>query len=290
MKHKILVVDDEQNIREIIKDLLEMRGYEITTAVDGSDALDKMKYETFELYILDVYMPRLDGLGLMKKIKEQYPLAVIIITTGYSSINGALNAIRSGAFHYITKPINGDELFSVVEKGIKHYTDLSENVEKPIPDVDVKITDLFSSVLLRGFSDEDKQDFHELAVRKEYVANESIEHSDSEGGIILIESGDVSVFLGETIVEKLNSGNSWGEETFIPSNAIFTKLIADTDVIVKHFSRQRIIEFFNYKGESLMKRFMINLLNIMYIKWKRSLSKIGTFMGYSPTQAVEKEI
>jgi CheY-like chemotaxis protein len=289
MKHKILVVDDEQNIREIIKDLLEMRGYEITTAVDGSDALDKMKYEAFELYILDVYMPRLNGLELMKKIKEQYPLAVIIITTGYSSINGALNAIRSGAFHYITKPINGDELFSVVDKGIKHYTDLSDNVEKPIPDVDVKTTDLFSTVLLRGFSEEDKRDFNELAVRKEYFANESIEHNDAEGGIILIESGDVSVFLGEIVVEKLNAGKCWGEETFIPSNSIFTKLIADTDVIVKHFSRQRIIEYFNYKGESLMKRFMINLLNIMYIKWKRSLSKIGTFMGYNPNQMTQKE-
>ena len=121
MKRKILVVDDEQNIREIIKDLLEMRGYEVTTAVDGEDALEKMKFESFDLFILDVFMPRLNGLELMKKIKETLPLAVIIISTGYSSINGALNAIRNGAFHYITKPINGDELFKVVDKGIKTF-------------------------------------------------------------------------------------------------------------------------------------------------------------------------
>jgi CheY-like chemotaxis protein len=284
MKHKILVVDDEQNIREIIKDLLQMRGYDVTIAVDGSDALDKMKYEEFALYILDVYMPRLNGLELMKKIKEQYPLAVIIITTGYSSINGALNAIRSGAFHYITKPINGDELFSVVDKGMKHYVDLSNNVEKPIPEADVSMTDLFSGVLLRGFSIEDKIDFEDLAYRKEYFPNETIETDDADGGIIFVESGELSVYFGEIIVEKLTAGKSWGEETFIPSNTIFTKLVAESESLIKHYSRKRIMEYFNYKGESLMKRFMINLLNIMYIKWKRSLGKIGTFMGYTPNQ------
>jgi CheY-like chemotaxis protein len=287
MKHKILVVDDEQNIREIIKDLLQLQGYEVTVAVDGSDALDKMKYEEFDLYILDVYMPRLNGLELMKKIKEQYPLAVIIITTGYSSIKGALNAIRSGAFHYITKPINGEELFSVVEKGMKHFMDLTDNVEKPIPEVDIKTTNLFSGVLLRGFSEEDKQEFEELAVRKEYLANAAIEHTNEDGGIIFVESGEVSVFMGDILVEKLNAGKSWGEETFIPSNTIFTRLVTDTDSIIKHYSRKRIIEYFNYKGESLMKRFMINLLNVMYVKWKRSLGKIGTFMGYTPNQKKE---
>ena len=155
-------------------------------------------------------------------------------------------------------------------------------MEKPTDEESSQSKTLFSSILLRGFTEEDKIEFEELAIQKNYEKGDTLELKDGLGSMIYIVSGEISVYLGEIVIEKLNEGSSWGEETFIPSNAIFTSLKAESDAIVKHYDRKRIMDFFNYKGELLMKRFIINLLNIMYIKWKRSLGKIGSFMGYIP--------
>ncbi|MCD4817986.1 MAG: response regulator [Candidatus Cloacimonetes bacterium] len=282
MEAKILIVDDEQNIREIIKDLLQVRGYKVTTAVDGQDALDKMKYENFDLYILDVFMPNLNGIDLMKKIKEKFPLAVIIISTGYSSINGALNAIRNGAFHYISKPIDGEELFNIVDKGVKHYADLTKNMNKSDDEIKTKDSNRFDTIMLHGFNEEEKKEFHDLSVLRTYKPSEVIKLEENIGTLIFVESGEISVQLGDIIIDKLESGSSWGEETFMHSNNIFTKLVAQKETVIKQYSRKNILEYFNYKSESLLKRYMINLLNMMYVKWKYSLRKIGMLMGYNP--------
>ncbi|MDY6915700.1 MAG: response regulator [Candidatus Cloacimonadota bacterium] len=283
MKRKILVVDDEQNIREIIKDLLSEKEYEVTTAVDGQDALDKMNYEQFDLFILDIYMPRMDGMELMQKIKEKYPLAVVIITTGYSSIDGAINAIRGGAFHYITKPIIGEELLNVVDRGMDHYNELAGSMRRS-PEDTTSGKNFFDTIMLRNFSSEEKADFHEMAIRKTYEKGETIPLAQEPGTIILLESGSASVYISDTLIENLEEGQSWGEESFIPSNKNFTTLRAKKDCVVRHYNRNNIIEFFKYHKESLLKLFMINLMTLMYLKWKKSMGKIAMFMGYSQTQ------
>ena len=122
MNNKILVVDDEQSIREIIRDFLTESGYQVTLAVDGLDALEKVQFELFDLYLIDIYMPRMTGLELLEKIKQIQPLAVVIISTGYSSIDVAVKAIRSGAFHYLTKPIQAEELINVVNSGLQQVS------------------------------------------------------------------------------------------------------------------------------------------------------------------------
>ena len=83
MKKHILIVDDEQNIREVCKELLEEEGYKVTLAVDGQDALEKMDFDVFDLFLVDMAMPRMDGLELMKMIKKKQPLAVIIILENF---------------------------------------------------------------------------------------------------------------------------------------------------------------------------------------------------------------
>ncbi len=123
---KILVVDDEQNIRDIISEFLGDLGYEVSVAVDGVDALEKVEYTKYSLYIIDIYMPRMGGLELIARLKEIQPLAVIIVTTGFSSIDVAIRAIRTGAYHYLTKPIQPEELIKVVDSGLAHVTDLGD--------------------------------------------------------------------------------------------------------------------------------------------------------------------
>jgi CheY-like chemotaxis protein len=280
MSYKILVVDDEQNIREIIREFLEERGYRISIAVDGQDALDKICFEQFDLYIVDVYMPRLNGLELMKKIKQMNPLAVVIITTGYSSIEGAMKAIRGGAFHYLTKPIIAEELFKVVETGLRHYDELQRNLQKPIPGLNEEAESAFDVLMLRGFSNEAKMEFHSLADSRVYNPGDLVPLNDELGSIIIVDAGELSVWLGDTLIERLRSGESWGEETFLAPTYLFTNLRAEMETRVRYFSTRKMKEFFTYHDESLTKRFTINLMNIFYMKWKKSMVKIGMFTGY----------
>lgn len=278
---KIMVVDDEQNIREIISEFLEEMGYSVTVAVDGLDALEKVAYGQYDLYIIDVYMPRMGGLELIGKLKEIQPLAVIIVTTGYSSIDVAIKAIRTGAYHYLTKPVQAEELIKVVESGLAHAGDLNET---PSPAVDSAVysTEKQSDLLLlRGFSPEQARDFRNIGVITTYHKGETIPLTDDIGSMILIESGLLNVIHNGAVVETLKDGDVWGEETFINPSAIFTTLKAQGDVQLRHFKRKKIMEYFTYNDETLTKRYMINLIQCLYMKWRRSIFRIGLYSGFS---------
>jgi CheY-like chemotaxis protein len=280
MSNKILVVDDEQAIRDNIKKLLEIYGYEVSTASDGIEALNIVANEKFDVYLLDVLMPGMDGLELMQKIKLVDPISVIIIITGYSSIEGGIKAVRSGAFHYLTKPITKEELFKVIDKGIKRHEELLKNIYNPTQGLSEETDNFLDSQMLRGFSSDDKAEFHEIAEIHSYEPGFNIPMLDDPGSIILIESGDISVWIGETQVDRLHKGESWGEETFVSPSYLFTSLKAESETSVEHYSRKKIIEYFTYKDESLTKRFTINLMTILYLKWKKAIVKIGNFTGY----------
>ncbi len=280
MANKILVVDDEQSIREIIREFLAEMGYEVKVAVDGVDALDKVRYESFDLYIIDIYMPRMDGLELLVKIKELHPLAVVIITTGFSSIDIAVKAIRNGAYHYLTKPIQAEELARVVESGLKHSEELSDvNTISPNSDPLTEQTDL---LLLRGFTPEQQMDFRAVGTPNKYSAGDIIPQDNVAGTMLWIESGKIAVKYKNATVETIKAGDIWGEESFIASNAVFTQLVAMEDAQVRHFNRGKLIEYFTYNDENLTKRYMINLVQCIYVKWRRAVYRIGIFSGFTP--------
>ncbi len=288
MSKRILVVDDEQSIRDIIGEHLKSMGYTVVVAVDGQDALDMVEMELFDLYILDIYMPRMDGLELMMRIKEIQPLAVIIIATGYSSIDIAVKAIRNGAFHYLAKPINADELSKVVESGLSHSNEMEEvgGISPASIEISKELIDL---LLLKGFTPDQQKDFRQTGTLIQYQTDEKISLDEQYGTMIWIESGRISVQLNGTHVDTLRPGDIWGEETFISTNSIFTELLVQTEANVRHFSRKKLMEFFTYQDESLIKRYMINLIQCLFVKWRKSVFKIGLYSGYSPYDAKTKQ-
>ncbi|MDP8242324.1 MAG: response regulator, partial [Candidatus Celaenobacter antarcticus] len=154
MQKHILIIDDEESIRELCKEFLEEEGYKVTLAVDGQDGLDKMSYDDFDLYMVDMVMPRLDGLETMKRIKKKQPLAVIIITTGFSSIEGAVKAVHAGAFQYLSKPINAEELLEAVKKGLQYGEDLYGPLQKAFEPGTEGARDV--SAMLHGFTKEEQ--------------------------------------------------------------------------------------------------------------------------------------
>ncbi len=119
MMEKILIVDDELNMRLVLKVLLNKEGYDVATAADGLEALKILKSGDIEVVVTDMKMPKLDGMGLLERVMEEYPSTPVIVITAHGTIAKAVDALKKGAFDYITKPFDQDELKNVILKAIK---------------------------------------------------------------------------------------------------------------------------------------------------------------------------
>jgi DNA-binding NtrC family response regulator len=115
---RILVVDDEEIVRDSLRAWFEMEGYFVGVAPGGKEALASLAEGHWDLFILDVKMPGMDGLELQRRIREAFPSAVIIIMTAYASVDSAVQAMKEGAHDYISKPFDPDELERVVRNAL----------------------------------------------------------------------------------------------------------------------------------------------------------------------------
>ncbi len=136
MKFNILVVDDEKNIRQGLARALELDGYKVYTAEDGSEAMKTMVKAEIDLVISDLRMPRVSGEELLKKVSSSYPTVPVIILTGHGTVENAVDAMRDGAYDFLTKPLNLDRLSLLVKRAlssrelvIKHR-ELQEEIKK----------------------------------------------------------------------------------------------------------------------------------------------------------------
>lgn len=116
---RVMVVDDEENIREVLSGYLDSLGYEVVTATDGQDALDKFEAGVFDLIISDLLMPTIDGLELLKKVREKDRDVIFLMITGYPSIETAVEAIKKGAYDYITKPFHMEDVKLRIERSFE---------------------------------------------------------------------------------------------------------------------------------------------------------------------------
>ncbi len=126
----ILVVDDEQSMREFLKILLEKEGYRITTAADGLKGLETTREQTFDLVISDIRMPGMDGLQLLAELKKEQPDLPVIMITAFASPEDAVTAMKNDAFDYITKPFNVDEIKAVIQSASQRKSKNKESIKK----------------------------------------------------------------------------------------------------------------------------------------------------------------
>ncbi|MBT5306744.1 MAG: sigma-54-dependent Fis family transcriptional regulator [Candidatus Scalindua sp.] len=126
IRPEILVVDDEETIRFCLKEALERVGYKVNTAENGENALKLMKKLIPDLIILDLKMPGIDGLDLLKEIKSHDPNILVILLTGHSSIDSAVSAMKAGAFDYLEKPFKMEHITIVIDKALNTQTLMRE--------------------------------------------------------------------------------------------------------------------------------------------------------------------
>jgi len=124
---RILIVDDEANARAALSEILREEGYLTEVAADGFKALGKIEDFGPDVILTDLKMPGLDGLGLMEKAREVAPNATVVVMTAFGTIPSAVQAVQKGAYHYLTKPLDFQDLVIVVERAVERAKLLSEN-------------------------------------------------------------------------------------------------------------------------------------------------------------------
>ncbi|MFQ6002833.1 MAG: sigma-54-dependent transcriptional regulator, partial [Candidatus Zixiibacteriota bacterium] len=127
ISYRILIVDDEKTQRDMLAGFLEKEGYSVATAKSGFEAIEICQDKYFEVALIDLKMPGMDGIELLKKLKEMNPEIQAIMMTAYGSVETAVEAMKMGAYHYVNKPINLDELKLNIKKALENYHLLAEN-------------------------------------------------------------------------------------------------------------------------------------------------------------------
>lgn len=123
----ILLVDDDASLRRVLAHHLSEAGYQVLTAANGKEGLDVFTSQQVEMVITDIQMPELSGLELMRRISVISPDVVVLVITAYGSIETAVEAMKLGAYDYITKPFNREELLLTVSKGLQYTALVREN-------------------------------------------------------------------------------------------------------------------------------------------------------------------
>ena len=116
---RILVVDDELIVRESMGNWLKEDGYLVETSENGMDALEKIKLKNIDLAIVDIKMPGMDGIELLQKSKKIEPDLPVLVMTAYASVDTAVQAMKEGAFDYIVKPFNPENVSQVIDRALK---------------------------------------------------------------------------------------------------------------------------------------------------------------------------
>jgi DNA-binding NtrC family response regulator len=124
---RVLIVDDDVDVREVLVDRLRAEGFETVAASDGAEGLRRIREEDFDLVLLDLQMPEMDGMGVLRRLQEERLDATVVIMTAYGSIELAVEAMKAGAFDFIPKPLHVERLRVVVEKAAERQQLRREN-------------------------------------------------------------------------------------------------------------------------------------------------------------------
>ncbi len=177
--HTVLVVDDEDYIRSTIAGILKDEHYEVRLAKDGFEALELMKSFDPQIVLLDIWLPQMDGIEVLKRIKEQYSDTIVIMISGHGTIDTAVKTIKLGAYDFIEKPLSADKLLITISNGLKVFNLQQENkqlkvtIERKYEIVSVSkaIEDLKKKIAIVAPSDSWVMITGENGTGKELVAN-----------------------------------------------------------------------------------------------------------------------
>ncbi len=218
---RILIVDDEETYRFMLATLLEAEGFVPTSAGDGIQAMNAVQKQAFDIVLLDIKMPKVDGIEVLKFIKENFPDTEVIMLTGVGDVKIAVECMKSGAYDFLTKPYSSDELLATIERALDRRKLKRENIlmkselsrlvgstdiigqSKPLQkvlNVAAKVAATESTVLIQGPS----------GTGKELVANFIYKNSErKEGPFVAVNCASIP----DTLIESELFGHEKGAFT-----------------------------------------------------------------------------
>lgn len=239
IKPNILIVDDEEGVRSFLSKTLSREGYSVNTASDGKEALQILKRETFQIVLLDLLLPKVPGIEVLKTIKKEYLNIEVIVISGHGTMRTALDSLKMGAYDYLHKPFEINDLISTVERVTEHLTlttrcqmmqeRLSSSIEIPnlivespnmkvILDLIQKVAPTDSNILIEG----------ETGAGKEVVAKHTHKISKrSEQPFVVIHCAA----LPDTLIESELFGHEKGAFTDATDSKYGLLEIADKGTI-----------------------------------------------------------
>lgn len=125
---KILIVDDEPSLREVLSIMLKRAGYTVTSASDGEEAIEHLQKDIFDLVITDLRMPKVDGMEVLKAVKSASPETVVLVITAFATADSAVEAMKHGAYDYLTKPFQVDEVQLIIRNALEKRRLTTENI------------------------------------------------------------------------------------------------------------------------------------------------------------------
>jgi UDP-3-O-[3-hydroxymyristoyl] N-acetylglucosamine deacetylase len=180
LQKTILVVDDEDGVRESVREVLSDEGYRVVDTADGTLVLDMIKAERPELVILDIWMPQVDGIGLLKEIKSQEPEINVVMISGHGNIHTAVTATKFGAFDFIEKPVSLEGLLLTVQRALGELPLASSAVKSPS-----RKTKAVKPIPANGKAKAPTQSIKQKTLRKSVVLSGQGLHSGVKTGLIL---------------------------------------------------------------------------------------------------------
>ena len=190
MADRVLVVDDELSLRKVLSATLQREGYEVQVASDGEEALAALERDGADVVVTDLVMPRMDGLTLLRKVVKAHPDVPVIVVTAHGKVDSAVTAMKAGAFDFVTKPFEHDDLKAIIAKaarqsdlnarnvvpdepGRRRFTEIIGKGQRMIElqQIIAKVADAPSTVLIQGESGTGKElvatALHEQSSRRE---------------------------------------------------------------------------------------------------------------------------
>jgi DNA-binding NtrC family response regulator len=199
MAEKLLIVEDEETLRSSLKRVFLREGYSVDTAEDAETALQLIKENIYDLIITDIILPNIDGIELLKLIKELIPDQIVIVVTAFASLETAVNALRSGAYDYVIKPIIHEEIKQIIKNALKQKQLQQENIQLKRQ---IKRHYDFSTIIGEG-----------IAMKR--IINEVRKIADAKSNVLLLgETGTGK----ELIARAIHFNSNRTAKPFIPIN------------------------------------------------------------------------
>ena len=227
MKETILVIDDEEVIRKALDKFLKQQKYHVLLASDGEQGCQMLKEESVDAVLVDLMMPKVSGLEVVKKIQEINPDIACIMMTAFGTIANAIEAIKAGAYHYLTKPFELDEVKDLLHKALDYRRLKVENVQ-----LKRQIKDKYKFELLCGETEVSRRVKHVIVAAME--PHNMVHHL--EDGTLVLVSGDRI----DNILLAVSSHLVGSQKDFQIAGIILTGGLMPNEKIVDLLSKSKI--------------------------------------------------